>query len=110
MTPDITILDDLIAEEHKRYGFTGEHVNDTPQELPKEEQPYDGMRFFINVNDAKAGASVTMHVIYGTWSRRENKRKLRLYLAELGYKKHNEQKAILKELGFWSKKQLGTKA
>lgn len=108
MTPNTVILDDLIAEEHKRYGFKGNHVNDTPQELPKEEQPYDGMRFFVNVNEAKAGESVTMHVIYGTWSRRENKRKLRQYLTALGYKKHDEQKRILKDLGFWSKKQLGT--
>ena len=101
-------LGQLIAEEHKRYGFTGEHVNDAPEEMPKEEKPYDGMRFFINVNDAKDGQSVTVHVVHGTWSRRNNKATLRKYLAAIGYTKHEEQKRILKKLGFWSKKQLGT--
>jgi len=72
-----------------------------------EQEAYDGMRFFINVNEADGETSVTMHVVHGTWSRRENKRRLRIYLAELGYKKHDEQKRILKDLGFWSKKQLG---
>ena len=100
-------LDRLIEEEHARHGFDGNHSNDTPQELPKEEQPYDGMRFFVNVNEAAEGESTTVHVIYGTWSRRENKRRLRKYLAHLGYTKHDEQKRILKDLGFWSKKQLG---
>lgn len=101
-------LDDLIADEHKRLGFDGNYVNDTPEEMPKADEPYDGVRFFINVNDAKDGESVTMHVVHGTWSRRENKRRLRMYLSELGYTKHDEQKRILKALGFWSKKQLGT--
>jgi hypothetical protein len=102
------ILQEKIDEEHARLGFDGNYVNDTPQEMPKEQVAYDGMRFYINVNDAKDGESVTMHVVHGTWSRRENKRRLRKYLAALGYTKHDEQKSILKELGFWSKKQLGT--
>lgn len=74
----------------------------------KEGAAYDGMRFFVNVNDADDGGSTTMHVIHGTWSRRENKRALREYLRAIGYNKHSEHKEILKGLGFWSKKQLGT--
>ena len=109
---DDYVLQEKIDEEHARVGFDGDYLNSNPEELPmpKEAKPYDGMRFFINVNDAKDGESVTMHVVHGTWSRRENKRRLRKYLSALGYTKHAEQKTILKELGFWSKKQLGTTA
>lgn len=102
------VLQEQIDAEHARLGFDGNYVNDTPEEMPKEEQPYDGIRFFININDAKAGESVTVHVVHGTWSRTENKRRLRKYLSTLGYTKHDEQKRILKQLGFWTKSQLGT--
>lgn len=97
-------IEELIAAEHARRG-----VNPT-MELPKPEAaaPYDGMRFLIEVNEAAEGESVTVHVVHGTWSRRENKRKLRLYLDALGYTNKTEQKRILKGLGFWSKKSLGT--
>jgi len=100
-------VEQLIEDEHTRLGINPDVVNDAP-ELPQEQEAYDGMRFFVNVNEAKEGESVTVHVIHGSWSRRENKRSLRKYLKALGYTKHDEQKRILKGLGFWTKTQLGT--
>lgn len=82
-------------------------ICDEVETMPKGEA-YDGMRFFIDVNEAEAGKSVTVHVVHGTFSRRENKAILRKYLSELGYKCKQEQKQILKALGFWGKA-LGTK-
>ena len=98
----------LIKDEHERIGFDGDVSNKDPSVLPKEERPYDGVRFFVPVNVASNGESQTMHVVHGTWSRTENKRRLRKYLSALGYTKHDEQKRILKALGFWTKSQLGT--
>jgi len=105
----------LIEKEHFRRGVEPQFINNKPEEMPTEKMVEDepaptGMRFLINVNEAKAGESVTVHVVHGTWSRRENKRALRQYLSALGYTRHDEQKRILKGLGFWTKKQLGTQA
>ena len=102
-------IDRLIDAEHKRRGIKPNIQHDVPAKaLPEDKEAYDGMRFFVNVNEAVNGESVTVHVIHGTWSRRENKRRLRMYLAELGYTRHEEQKQLLKQLGFWTKTQLGT--
>jgi len=100
-------VEQLIEEEHERLGINPNIENKNPTELPTA-KVHDGMRFFVDVNEAEEGGSTTVHVIYGTWSRRENKRSLRKYLTALGYKSHSEHKTILKALGFWSKKQLGT--
>lgn len=100
LTPD---YETAIKEELKHRGLDAEAV------FKQEETKPQGMRFFIPVNDAKEGESQTIHVVHGTFSRRENKNKLRAYLMALGYKP-KEHKAILKGLNLWSKKQLGTQA
>lgn len=102
------VIQALIDITHADMGINPDHINDTPQEMPKTTEAYDGMRFFINVNEAEEGnGSQTMHVVHGSFSRRENKRALRKYLDVLGYKDKAEQKRILKALGFWGKT-LGT--
>lgn len=63
-------------------------------------QPYDGLRFFIEVNEAIKGGSVTMHVVHGTHCRRTNKYRLKLYLTEMGVPS-SQHKKVLKKLGFW---------
>ena len=101
-------IDALIAEEHARRGINPCINDEGIQHIQKEQEQYDGMRFVVEVNDAAAGESITMHVIYGSWSRRDNRYKLRLYLKELGYTNRQEQNRMLKELGFWGKG-LGTR-
>lgn len=103
---DMEHIESLIEAEHQRLGINPDIYNNTPEVMPKETEAYDGMRFFINVNEAAEGESQTMHVVHGTYSRRENKRALRAYLMALGYKP-KEHKQILKGLGLWGKK-LGT--
>ena len=100
---DDRALEQRIEAEHDKRGWTPDVSLDSLKPMKKEVEAYDGMRFIIEVNDAKAGESITMHIVHGTWSRRENKRRLREYLNELGYTKRFEQNTLLKRLGFWNK-------
>ena len=60
-------IDKLIDAEHKRRGIKPNIQHDVPAKaLPEDKEVYDGMRFFVNVNDAVDGESVYMehgHVV-----------------------------------------------
>lgn len=66
---------------------------------------YHGMRFFIPVNEQEKKedgtfGSQTIHVVFGTFCARTNKRRLKKYLTEMGIKA-KEHKRVLKAMGFW---------